>query len=98
MTRRRASSGLLAASICLIGLAISAGTGRVNSVMAAGFEPWPGFLPAGQILLTATPQIAEGGEALMTNPVLLQVMILLSLLTLIVIFWGVWINRHKADQ
>jgi hypothetical protein len=98
MTSRMASRGLLSVSICVIGLAISAVIGRVKSVMAAGFEPQPGFLPVGQILPTATPQTTEGGEALMTNPVLLQMMIFLSLLTLIVIFWGVWINRQKADQ
>jgi hypothetical protein len=66
--------------------------------MAAGLVIQPGSMPAAQIQPTVTPQIVEAGEALMTNPVLLQVMILLSLAILFVIFWGVWINRQRADR
>lgn len=51
-----------------------------------------------QILPTATPQISDGEEVLMTNPALLQVMVILSIIAVLVIFGGVWINRHKLDM
>jgi hypothetical protein len=55
-------------------------------------------IPLGyQIIPTATPQLEGGEEVLMTNPVLLQTMIVLSIIAVLVIFGGVWINRHKWD-
>lgn len=98
MSRRKTSIVFLSSSIILIIQMLIYGAGRGTAAMVAGSTASPVLSPGSQIIPTSTPQIGGGGEVLMTNPVLLQVMILLSFLTLVVIFWGVWINRHSVDR
>jgi len=97
MSHRKTSMVILSSVIVLIILMLLFGAHRGTAVMAAGSASSPVLSPGSQIIPTSTPQIVDAGEVLMTNPVLLQVMILLSFLTLVVIFWGVWINRHSVD-
>jgi hypothetical protein len=49
-----------------------------------------------QVLPTETPQTESSEEVLMTNPALLQAIILLGIVAVLVIFVGVWINRRKV--
>jgi hypothetical protein len=48
-----------------------------------------------QIVPTETPQPENLEQDLATNPVLLQLIILLGILTVLIIFVGVWINRSE---
>jgi hypothetical protein len=50
-----------------------------------------------QITPTETPMIQNGIEALTTNQILLQIIILLGILTVLVIISGVWISRRQVD-
>lgn len=50
-----------------------------------------------QVAPTITPQVENNEEVLMTNPALLQAIILLGIVAVLVIFVGVWINRRKID-
>lgn len=68
-----------------------------NSVLATGLVRDPRTFYEHQILPTETPQPIRGEEILITNPALLRIMILLSVVAVLVIFWGVWINRHKLN-
>lgn len=53
--------------------------------------------PRNQVVPTLTPQVETTEEVLMTNPALLQAIILLGIVAVLVIFVGVWINRRKID-
>lgn len=59
-------------------------------------SPSPGEAPISQIAPTETPPVELDGEVLMTNPALLQVIILLGIIAVLVIFIGVWFNRRKV--
>jgi heme/copper-type cytochrome/quinol oxidase subunit 2 len=46
-----------------------------------------------QIAPTETPQAEDLEQDLATNPILIQLIILLGILTVLIIFVGVWVNR-----
>lgn len=50
-----------------------------------------------QLVPTPTPKLVDAEVGLTTNPALLQIMIFLSIVAVLVIFLGVWINRRKLD-
>jgi hypothetical protein len=70
-----------------------------NQGLASASTPSNMFLPQVQVVPTVTPTSQEeiANEALMTEPVLLQVIILLAVVAVLVVFIGVWINSRRVD-
>lgn len=68
-----------------------------HSVVAAGSHLDPKIYSEHQTAPTETPQTTQGEEILITNPALLKIMILLSVVAVLVIFWGAWTHRPKID-
>jgi hypothetical protein len=50
-----------------------------------------------QVTPTSTSLAPNGEEVYTTDPLLLQIIILLGILAVLVIFLGVWINRRQVD-
>jgi len=97
MKQHRARFQSLTASLILTFLLIVILAPWANTVLATSLTRYPELSPGHQLLPTGTPQSADSQEVLMTNPALLQVMILFGVIAVLVIFWGVWINRHQVD-
>lgn len=97
MNWRKIFSLLVASLIVLVIFIIKFLLDEINLAKAATSDYVVDLSHRSQILPTATPQFSGNEEVLVTNPALLQVMIILSIIAVLVIFGGVWINRHKLD-
>ena len=83
---------LVAASILIFQIAWTNPTGLNPS--ASGIE----LSVRNQAVPTEIPLTEIDEEVLVTNPALLQVIILLGIVAVMVIFIGVWINRLKVNS
>lgn len=85
---------LIVISIFLVWFALA------NQGLASASTPSNSFHPQVQVVPTLTPTTQEEivNEALTTEPVLLQVIILLAVLAVLIVFIGVWINSRRVDM
>lgn len=83
----------LIALIALCALAVQNVLARTVSAISLSAEADNGY--SYQIIPTETPQPENLEQDLATNPVLIQLIILLGILTVLIIFIGVWINRSE---
>lgn len=79
--------------IALCVLAVQNVLAHTVSVISLPTETNNGY--AYQIIPTETPEPENLEQDLATSPVLIQLIILLGILTVLIIFVGVWINRGE---
>jgi len=68
----------------------------VNPVIALQLPGDGNNSPHYQLTSTQTPMTSIGDEVSTTDPVLLQIIILLGIIVVLVIFIGVWIIRRRV--
>jgi hypothetical protein len=69
----------------------------INPVIASQLPANADNLVHYQVTQTEMPLSSIDDEGLTTDPILLQIIILLGIVAVLVIFIGVWINRRKVD-